>query len=92
MCIRDRDYSAPDSLGDSHTVRKYINDIENSLASMKADACVDYNGLVGGNWGIDTGLSAQFELDTGEVVTFFVGDSFRTDDTSQFFYLSLIHI
>ena len=32
---------------------------------------------------------AQFELDTGEVVTFFVGDSFRTDDTSQFFYFTL---
>ena len=87
--VKEEDYSAPDSLGDSHTVRKYINDIENSLASMKADACVDYNGLVGGNWGIDTGLSAQFELDTGEVVTFFVGDSFRTDDTSQFFYFTL---
>ena len=87
--IKEEDYSAPDSLGETHTVRKYINDIENSLSSIKASLCIDYNGLMGADYGFDTGLTAEFDLSTGDTVTFYVGDSFRTEDTDQYFYFTL---
>ena len=86
--IPEEEFSAVGSDGEAHTVRKYLNDIESALSSLRSSGCCGYlctdeefdaMGLM------DGALTAEFTMSDGSVKAYIIGSEF-SDDTGGIYY------
>lgn len=89
--IPEENFSAIGSDGESHTVRKYLNDVGDSVSSFKSNGCMGYNCTNDelSEMGLDNNTFTVSIIKTDETeVTYYIGNSFTHTDGSTYYYFT----
>jgi hypothetical protein len=89
--VAEENFSAVGSDGEEHTVRKYLNDIEDIVSSLRSSGCCGYlcTDAELENMGLgSTALKAEFTMSDGTVKTYIIGSEF-SDDTDIYSYFTM---
>lgn len=90
--VVEEDYSAVGSDGESHTVRKYLNDISDALPSIKSSGCCGYFSTADelSRMGLTSpALTAKFTMSNGTVNTYLIGESFSDEEENTYHYFTM---
>lgn len=89
--IPEEELSAVGSDGEVHTARKYLNDIEAVLSSLRSSGCCGYLCTVAelDAMGLgDSALTAEFSMSDGSVKAYIIGSEFSDDTGSMYYYFT----
>lgn len=88
--IPEENFSAVGSDGESHTVRKYLNDVGDAVSSFKSQGCMGYNctNTELAAMGLDSPFTVSIIKTDETEVTYYIGNSFTHTDGSVYYYFT----
>lgn len=89
--VPEEEFSAVGSDGEEHTARKYLNDIEAALSSLRSSGCCGYlcTDEELDSMGLGTSaLTAEFTMSDGSVKAYIIGGEFSDDTGGMYYYFT----
>lgn len=88
--VAEEDYSAVGSDGESHTVRKYLNDVGDVISSFKSNGNVDYGCTEEelASYGLDDPITVTVQKTDDTVIVYLIGSRFTDSNGSDYYYFT----
>lgn len=88
--IAEEDYSAVGSDGESHTVRKYLNDVGEVISSFKSNGNIDYGCTEAelAAYGLDDPITVTVQKTDDTEIIYLIGSRFTHSNGSDYYYFT----